>query len=185
MASRASLAPSVQALSLLLPMLLLAACGGESQVSEQATDGEPANVAGTWKVEGLTTVIGQEVSREIAGTVVLTQDGTSYSASFELETDYPSPDGTVPAQVVGTGQGRVRGSTMAGSAQTQIVASQVPGIDPGFTMVPATFGVRVRSTAVGELRRDGSIEFELENQGAEGERYVPTRTRVTGVRIAD
>jgi hypothetical protein len=45
--------------------------------------------------------------------------------------------------------------------------------------------VRLLSTAVGTVKDDGSIEFELENRGVEGEDYIPTRTRVTGARIVD
>lgn len=185
MASRESLVRSALALPLLLCLLLLPACGEEAQVSAPPSDAAPVEIAGTYRVEGLTTVIGTDLSREISGTVVLAQEGTTYTASFELETDYPGPDGALPAEVVGTGKGRIQGSALVGTARTQIVASRVPGLDPGFTLVPATFGVRILSTAVGTVTDDGRIEFEIENRGAEGEDYIPTVTNVTGQRLLD
>lgn len=184
MASRDSHSRSALALPLLLSLLLLPACG-EPQVSAPPPDGDPTSVAGRYQVEGLTTVIGTDLSREIAGIVILVQDGSAYTASFELETDYPGPDGVLPAEVVGTGKGRIQGSALVGTMRTQIVASRVPGLDPGFMMVPPTFGVRVLSTAVGTVQPDGRIEFEIENRGAEGEDYIPTVTKVAGQRLVD
>lgn len=181
MASRASLARSAQA-SLLLLVLLLPACGGDPEVSAAPPAG-PASISGTYRVEGLTTVIGADLSREISGTVILVQEGDAYTATFDLETDYPGPDGALPAEVVGTAEGTIDGTSILGTASTQIVASRVPGIDPGFTLIPPSFGVRVVSTTEGTVKEDGSIELQLENRGAEGEEYVPTRTRVKGVRI--
>lgn len=184
MASRESLRRSALAPLLLIFPVLLPACG-EPEDSAPAPEVEPASIAGKYRVEGLTTVIGTELSREIAGLLILVQDGTSYTATFDLDTDYPGPDGAVPADVVGTGKGRIQGSALVGTAKTQIVASRVPGLDPSFTMVPPTFGVRVLSTAVGTVEPDGRIEFEIENHGAEGEDYIPTITRVKGERLTD
>jgi hypothetical protein len=182
MVPRALLARSPQALLPLLPLLLLPACG-EPQVSAPPPDDAVPHIAGTYRVEGITTVIGTELSREISGTVILAQEGGEYTATFDLATNYPGPDGALPAEVVGTGEGRIQGSSLKGTASTQIVASRVPGLDPGFTLVPPSFGVRVVSTAEGTVQGDGTLAFQLENRGAEGEDYVPTRTTVTGVRI--
>jgi hypothetical protein len=52
-------------------------------------------------------------------------------------------------------------------------------------MVPPSFGVRVVSNATGEVKPDGSLEFIMENRGAEGEDYIPTRTVVKGIRAQD
>ena len=45
--------------------------------------------------------------------------------------------------------------------------------------------ILVVSDATGEVKPDGSIEFTMENRGAEGEDYIPTRTVVKGVRAQD
>jgi len=162
------------------------ACGGEPEVATRPPDASPAALSGTYRIEGLTTVIGHEdQSREISGTVVMTQEGDTWAASFELETLYPGPDGPLPAQVVGIGGGTISGNALEGAAETQIVASRVPGIDSQFTLIPASFGVRIESTSVGTVNDDGSITLEIENRPAEGESYIPTRTTVRGVRRAD
>lgn len=174
-------------LTALVLALALAACGQEAgeQAAPAAEETGPAQVAGMYKVKGLTTVIGTENSREISGNVILAQDGAKYTATFDLETMYPGPDGEVPAEVVGDGKGTITGNTLAGVLTTQIVASRVPGLDAHFIMVPPSFGVRVLSTATGELKPDGSLEFIMENRGAEGEDYIPTRTVVKGVLAQD
>ncbi len=171
----------------LLVGLALAACGQEAgeQAAPAAEETGPAQVAGMYKVEGLTTVIGTDNSREISGNVILVQDGASYTATFDLETMYPGPDGEVPAEVVGNGQGTITGNLLDGTLTTQIVASRVPGLDSHFIMVPPSFGVRVVSNATGELKPDGSLELIMENRGAEGEDYIPTRTVVKGVLAQD
>ena len=185
MASRVPLARPAGARALLLGLVLLPACGEQPSVSAAPAETVPASIAGTYQVEGITAVIGSDMRREISGTVILAQEGSTYTATFDLDTDYPGPDGALPADVIGTAEGTIEGSVLAGTAKTQIVASRIPGIDPGFLLVPPSFGIRVVSTAQGEIKPDGSIEFQLENRAAEGEEYVPTRTRVTGVRIVD
>ena len=169
----------------LLLGLALAACGQEADVASAPPQTGPAQVAGMYQVKGTTSVIGTDQSREIWGKVILAQDGASYTATFDLETIYPGPDGEVPAEVVGDGEGTITGNTLDGTLRTQIVASRVPGLDSHFIMVPPAFGVRVVSNATGEVKPDGSIEFTMENRGAEGEDYIPTRTVVKGVRTQD
>jgi hypothetical protein len=169
----------------LLVGLALAACSQEADVAAPAPSSEPAQISGMYKVKGTTIVVGTEHSREIWGNVILVQDGASYTATFDLETHYPGPDGEVPAEVVGDGEGSITGNSLDGTLRTQIVASRVPGLDSHFIMVPPAFGVRVVSDATGEVKPDGSIQFTMENRGAEGEDYIPTRTVVKGVRAQD
>jgi hypothetical protein len=174
----------------ILPALLalaVVACGSESaqtpDVATSAAASGPADIAGMFRVKGTTKVVGTDAEREIAGTVTLQQEGSAYTATFSLETLYPGPDGPLPAEVVGTGEGTVEGNNLVGTARTQIVASRIPGIDPSFSLIPPTFGVKIVSSAIGELRENGEIQFEIENRAAEGERYIPTRTVVSGGRV--
>lgn len=187
MEPRASLARYARSapLGILLLCLHLPACGGESQVASAPPEAARTSIAGTYRVQGLTTVIGSDASRAISGTLIVAQEGEAYTATFDLQTDYPAPGGAVRADVIGTADGTIEGTALEGTARTQIVAARVPGLDPGFTLVPPSFGVRVVSTARGTVNDDGSIEFQLENRAAEGEEYTPTRTVVRGVRAPD
>lgn len=162
----------------------LAACGGEPAEVSPPPPAGPAAVAGTYRVQGLTTVVGSEESRSIEGTVVLSQEGGRYTASFSLKTLYPGPDGPLRAEVIGQGEGVVEGRRLEGTAETQIVASRIPGIDSRFTMVPPSYGVRIVSSSLGSIDEDGGLAIEIESRGAEGEEdYRPTRTTMRGQRI--
>ena len=86
--------------------------------------------------------------------------------------------------MIGTGEGRIEGRKLIGTAKTQIVMSTVPGINPGFAFVPRIVGPRLVSANVGRLEADGSIEIQIENAPAPGETYVPTRTTLRGKRVA-
>lgn len=182
------MAPGPSRLSfLVLAAAALAACGPETPEVATAPPGEPevASIAGMYRVEGTTTVIGSEESRAISGRLILAQEGTSWTATFDLDTLYPGPHGALRAEVVGEGNGTIRGTALEGTARTQIVAGRVPGIDAHFIMVPPAFGVRIVSDSTGTANPDGSLTFHLENRGAEGEAYLPTRTEVRGVRMPE
>ena len=70
-------------------------------------------------------------------------------------------------------------------AETQLVVSTVPGVDPNFAFIPRVVGVRLTSTTVAEFGPEGSVTMRVENRPGEGETYTPTRTILRGVRIAD
>lgn len=173
---------------LLLGGVLLAGlapgCGsGDSLPGVSATRSQPV-LSGTYRVEGVTTVLATGDSRPIEGSVILVQDGDTYTATFHLSTTFPSADGNINAQVIGKGEGRVEGERLVGTAETQILNAMLPGIDAKFPFLPQMYGPRVVSTSVGELKPDGSIELEIETRAAEGERYANTRTTMRGSRAA-
>jgi len=162
---------------------LAAACGQEAEQGAPPAAAGPASVAGQYRVAGTTAVIGSADSRAISGHVILAQEGSRYTATFQLETLYPGPDGPLKAEVVGKGQGTIVGDTLTGTAQTQIVASRVPGIDSSFTLIPPAFGVRIVSNSKGTVDEDRILQVEIESQPAEGEDYRPTRTTLRGKRV--
>jgi hypothetical protein len=141
------------------------ACGSEpAQVEEPV---EVAPIAGMYEVHGDTVALETGHKREIAGTVILADEGASYTATFNLTTTYPGAEEALPAEVIGKGEGSIEGRTLRGTAQTQLVMATVPGVDPGFAFVPRMVSTRI------------------ENQPAEGEEsYVPTRTTLRGSRIS-
>ncbi len=136
-----------------------------------------------YRVEGTTTVKGTGMEREIKGTVILAQEGNRYTSTFSLETTFPTEEGPIQADVIGKGEGRVEGTSLQGTAETQIVMASVPGIDSGFAFVPRYVGPRIVSTAMGQLEKDGTLLIEIESNPAEGEDYVPTRTTLRGTLV--
>ncbi len=174
------------ALSALLPLLLtsgLVACSPPAEEVDVAAAPPPV-VSGRYDVKGMTRTPGAQDGRRIEGTVILVQTGDAYTATFELETIWPAEGSDTVADVVGVGEGRIEGGRLEGDARTQLVISTVPGVDPGFAFVPRTVTTRIDSVSIAKVSPDGSIEIELENRGAAGEQYEPTRTRLIGRRVA-
>ncbi len=166
-----------------LALLIFAWGSGPAVAEDPATPQPVVHLAGMYEVKGVTVVKATGDRREIKGTVILAQEGDSYTSTFDLTTVFPFVDATVEADVIGTGEGKIEGRSLRGTARTQIVMSTVPGIDPSFAFVPRTVGPRLVSTNVGRLEEDGSITLEIENVPAEGESYSPTHTTLRGVRV--
>lgn len=180
---------------LFLAALALSGCEPSSRTDVQASTSEPAgavaapapappSIAGTYRVSGITAERGSDSSRKIEGTVVLTQDGDAYRASFQLSTLYPGAEGNHQAVVIGKGEGKVRGMELLGSAHTQVVVAAIPGVDTNFAFAPRATTTRIESTSKATLAADGTLVIEIENLPAKGEQYRPTHTRLTGERIA-
>lgn len=168
--------------------LLLIGCGEpSSEPPAVSAPAEPAPISGLYDVRGVTRSLqGPGAERRIAGTVVLRQQGDRYLATFKLDTTFPGVDEPVQADVIGSGEGSIDGRSLSGTAHTQLVVSTVPGVDTDFAFVPRIVGARIVSNSKTEIAPDGSVVIELLNQPAEGEHdYLPTRTRLTGRRIAD
>ncbi len=171
---------------------VLLACGPEPDVAAPppgegaptAAAEPPASFAGTYKVSGFTVEKQSGNQREISGTVIMAQEGDQYTVTFDLSTFFPTPDGPLKSDVIGQGEGQIEGRLLRGTATTQIVMASVPGVDTQFAFIPRFVGPRLVSTTNARLGEDGLLTVEIENQPAEGETYVPTRTTVSGVRIA-
>ena len=73
--------------SLVVATLLALACGaGDTEVAEQT---EVLPIAGMYEVTGVTVALESGHRREIAGTVILAENGDQYTATFHLNTTYP------------------------------------------------------------------------------------------------
>jgi hypothetical protein len=173
---------------------LLVSCGAEREVSDNGGTSEalsevaaetPGLFAGTYRVKGLTTDVARGDTRRIEGIVTLNYRGETYSASAELETEYPSDGGPVDAHVIGTGSGTPSEGRLRGSAETQLVMATVPGVAAEFAFAPRTVGPRLVSSWEAYLRRDGTLVVDLRNEPAEGEDYRPTTTLLYGTRIEE
>lgn len=146
---------------------------------------ETLPISGIYDVSGSTVALAGGDPRQIAGTVILREEGDRYTASFTLDTTFPGVAEPLAADVIGNGEGSVSGRTLTGSTKTQLVVATVPGVDPDFAFIPRIVGARIVSSSVTEIAPDGTVVIELENRPAPGEDYQPTRTRLTGTRVAD
>ena len=160
------------------------ACGGAESVEAEAPAAEATPISGRYEVKGVTIALESGHRRDIAGTVILAEDGGTYTAAFQLQTTYPGAEEALPAEVIGTGVGTVEGRTLRGTAQTQLSMATVPGVDPGFAFIPRMVSTRIVSTSVTTIATDGTVTIEIESQSAGGEDYAPTRTTLRGTRIS-
>jgi hypothetical protein len=180
----------------LLAFLAILACGrGSAQKAVPQVGSGPtatlspdarADFSGAYHVSGKTIEKGTTNARPLEGTIILVQEGNSYTATFDLQTELPTPEGPAArAQVVGKGDGAVKGGALEGSATTQIVWATVPGVDSQFAFVPKRFGPRLESKSKARLQPDGSILIEIDSEGIGGSRYTPTHTSLRGVRMRE
>ena len=168
------------------PSLLLMACGSEPDVAAPPPAAERqaiASIEGTYRVTGFTVEKESGTQREISGTVIMSQDGDRYTSTFNLTTLFPTPDGPLKSDVIGKGEGTIEGRILRGTATTQIVMAQVPGVDAQFAFIPRFVGPRLVSSTAARLGEDGLLTVEIESEPAEGQTYASTRTTVSGIRI--
>lgn len=181
--TRPSLRPAAWLLAgaLLAPVPALAPRPALADEHEAAPAEDPWS--GTYDVSGLTVDERSGDTRVISGHVVLTRKGDGYAAAAELETEFPTHGGAVRTDVIGRGDGTVKGDGLGGTAQTQLVIQTVPGVDTQFAFIPRTVGPRLVSDWTARLERDGTLVVELRNRGEEGEEYAPTKTTLKGKRV--
>ena len=164
-----------------LALLLAIACDDATDPATSETEVLP--IAGQYEVSGTTIEAATGSKREISGTVILAEEGNRYTATFHLATVFEGTAGGMPAEVIGQGSGSIDGRELRGTAETQLVMSTVPGIDPAFAFIPRITSTRLVSNSTTSIAADGSVMIEIENQPAEGEDYAPTRTTLRGIRI--
>jgi hypothetical protein len=160
------------------------ACGPAEQhatVPEAAVQGPP--ISGMYDVSGVTTETASGHQRKLSGTIILAEEGDKYTATFNLTTTYPGGEESLPAEVIGKGEGTIQGRTLKGTSHTQLVVATVPGVDPGFAYIPRKVSTRIVSTSVTKIAPDGSVQIELSNAPEGDEDYSPTRTVLTGKRV--
>jgi hypothetical protein len=172
--------------SFMASLAILLACGTpEQKPATETVEGEEVPIPGMYRVQGATVDKATGEKRGIGGTVILAVEGESYSATFHLTTTFPAP-GTDPvaAEVIGSGEGKVEGRKLTGTAHTQVVVAGVPGVDPNFAFIPRQVSTRLISDSVTTIARDGSVMIQTDSRGEPGEDYAPTRTTLRGSRIA-
>ena len=149
-----------------LTSLILIACGPEPDVAAPPpaqAEQEIPSIAGTYRVTGFTVEKETGKQREISGTVIMSQEGDHYTSTFNLTTLFPTPDGDLQSDVIGKGEGTIEGRILRGTATTQIVMAQVPGVDAQFAFIPrfveAGYSVILDATFLSRSRRDSIYEL--------------------------
>jgi hypothetical protein len=176
---------------LALALLLLGACGsgpepgsanGALPEVEAGPPGSPGtSIAGLYEVTGTTTELESGDVREISGTLILAQKGDRYTSTFNLRTMFPTPSGSMPAEVIGMGEGEVDGGMLSGDAETQVVMSSVPGVDSAFAFMPRRVSDRILSSTLAEISPDGHLTIEIQSRAMPGgPNYSPTKTTLQG-----
>lgn len=166
---------------LALAAALAAACGGGEERRAAPTAAAPGDFAGLYQVQGYTTVRRSAVQRRIEGSMIVARapEGSPepYTATFDLETEFATPEGPIQADVIGSARAHPEGEGLVGSAETRIFMASVPGLDPTFAWIPGRLGPRIVSRF--ELRpgeEPTHFAIEIETEPAPGEAYEPTRT---------
>jgi hypothetical protein len=168
---------------------LALACGAEQRPAAAPPPGGTPDFAGLYEVSGFTTVSRNGLRRRISGTVIVahaTAGGAEpYTATFDLETEFATPDGPIQADVIGSARAKAEAAQLAGSAETRILMASIPGLDPTFPWIPGRLGPRVLSKfTMAPAEAEGAFEIEIESEAAPGESYEPTRTALRARRAA-
>jgi hypothetical protein len=183
---RGALAVSGRAWLVAASTALVIACGGEEETPPVAAAPPvaPEPLSGLYEVSGFTVDKATGVQRALAGTVIVDVDGAAYTTTFGLATNLDVGGAVQKAELIGKGSGRVDDRKLEGTAETQLIVALVPGVDPGFGLLPrhATAQIVNRSTAV--IEPDGSVRIEIDSEAAPGTTYAPTHTKLRGKRVA-
>lgn len=172
--------------------LLALACGAsepEAETVAAAAEPEAASYAGLYQVSGYTTVRRSGHQRRIQGTVIIARSAADaadpYTATFDLETEFETPDGPIQADVIGSASAAAEAEALAGTAETRILMASIPGLDPSFPWIPGRLGPRVVSKFRMERSpSEGGFRIEIETEAAPGQSYDRTRTTLRARREA-
>jgi len=176
-------------LALSAPLLtaLLLGCGdagSDTATPDVAAATPAAPIEGTYRVSGTTVDKATGSERGVSGTIVVRTAGDTYTSTFSLNTTLHGSGEPQKAELIGQGEGMVKGRKLSGTAETQMIVALVPGVDAGFGMLPRVATARMVNTAEADIGSDGSVRIEIESDPAPGEEYPPTRTTLRGKRIA-
>jgi hypothetical protein len=165
---------------------LLLACGEaeEAPPVSAAPPVAPAPLSGLYQVSGVTVDKATGAERAVAGTVIVDVEGAAYTTTFDLATELQVAGRAQHADLVGKGSGRVDDRTLEGTAETQLIVALVPGVDPGFGMLPRHATAQIVNRSVAVISPDGSVKIEIDSEATPGTSYAPTHTKLRGRRIA-
>jgi hypothetical protein len=144
----------------------------------------PEPLSGLYEVSGVTVDKATGAERGVAGTVIVDVEGGTYTTTFNLATNLPVGGAAQQAELVGKGSGRVADRTLEGTAETQLIVALVPGVDPGFGLLPRHATAQIVNRSKAEIAPDGAVEINIDSEAAPGTNYAPTHTKLSGRRVA-
>jgi hypothetical protein len=178
-----------RAVPTLVACIALACEAAEPGARVARPPGPDAAFAGLFEVTGDTTVRRSGQQRRIEGRVIIARSAEGvaepYTATFDLETEFATPEGPIQADVIGSARAHPEPTGLTGTAETRILMASIPGLDPTFPWIPGRLGPRVLSKftmTVGDA--PDRFEIAIESEPAPGESYEPTRTRLRATRRA-
>jgi hypothetical protein len=164
---------------------LLLACGEvEKPAVSAAPPVAPEPLSGLYEVSGVTVDKATGAERAVAGTVIVDVEGAAYTTTFDLATHLQVGGRAQRADLVGQGSGRVDDRTLEGTAETQLIVALVPGVDPGFGLLPRHATAQIVNRSVAVIAPDGAVQIEIDSEATPGTDYAPTHTKLRGRRVA-
>ena len=165
---------------------LLLACGESSETPPVAAAPPvaPEPLSGLYEVSGTTVDKATGAERSVAGTVIVDVEGAAYTTTFDLATVMPVGGAPQRAELIGQGSGRVDDRTLEGTAETQLIVALVPGVDPGFGLLPRHATAQIVNRSVAVIAPDGAVRIEIDSEAKPGTSYPPTHTQLSGRRVA-
>lgn len=120
------------------------------------------DIAGIYEINGETTVEGSPDRFVITGKIVVRQNGADCTTIVEaMMRRAAGSSGPASAALIGTGQMKLAGKKLQGTAELQSLVSEVPELDVGVQYAPRTAGPVLDATASGEVLPDGSLKLEI------------------------
>jgi hypothetical protein len=165
---------------------LLMACGEGSEAPpvSAAPPVAPEPLSGLYEVSGVTVDKATGAERSVAGTLIVDVSGADYTTTFDLATELPVGGAPQRAELIGKGSGRVDDRKLEGTAETQLIVALVPGVDPGFGLLPRHATAQIVNRSVAVVEPDGRVRIEIDSEAKPGTDYRPTHTRLSGRRVA-
>lgn len=120
------------------------------------------DIAGIYEINGETTVENSPDRFVITGKLVVRQKGTDCTTIVEAAMRRAAgSSGPASAALIGSGQMKLTGRSIAGEAELQSLVSEVAELDVAVPFAPRTAGPVLDATAQGEVLPDGSIKLEI------------------------
>jgi hypothetical protein len=141
----------------LVLFVLLAAVFPGSARAEDAPD-----IAGIYEINGETTVENSPDRFIITGKLVVRQQGNDCTTIVEAAMRRAAgTSGPASAALIGSGELKLTGRSIAGEAELQSLVSEVAELDVAVPFAPRTAGPVLDATAQGVVLPDGAIKLEI------------------------